>query len=247
MSNPGELRIGHQERNRLIEILQRAAAEGRLTDAEVAERSGRVEVARTYADLDALVTDLPVSPPSQAFLAPAAVPAPAPMAQQVNPAAPIGWQPNDRLILSGGGSSEKRRGYWEIPPFLRVSGDMGSVLLDCMEAVCLRQVVDVEVSGGMGSIKIIVPDGWGIDTDRISKGWGSVKNTAERAAAPGQPLWVLHGSAGWGSITIRYATDRERKRLAKQAALTGRQTPQLPPGQAWSQSSGPMPNADDLR
>ena len=140
MTDLGHLRIGTADRREAAARIDRAAAEGRLTPAEAADRAGRVEAALTYADLDPLVADLPAIAP---------------------PVAPPGWSAASRLAISAGMSREKREGVWEIPPYLRVSGDLGSVRLDCREAVCLSPVVDIEISAGAGGIKIIVPDGWG--------------------------------------------------------------------------------------
>lgn len=68
-----QLRIGHAERESSLERLRDAHAEGRLDTAEFYARLDAVYDAKTYADLDALVADLPTSglvrypsaPPSQ--------------------------------------------------------------------------------------------------------------------------------------------------------------------------------------
>ena len=58
MSSP-ELRIADADRDRTIERLHAAAAEGRLDPEELEERVSRALSARTQSDLDALLTDLP--------------------------------------------------------------------------------------------------------------------------------------------------------------------------------------------
>ena len=50
------------DRDRTMDVLKAAFTEGRLTKGEFDERTGRVLGARTYADLYALVADLPVGP-----------------------------------------------------------------------------------------------------------------------------------------------------------------------------------------
>ena len=224
MSEQSHLRIGTDDRRNAIARLQLAATEGRLTAAEAAGRTARVETALTYADLDVLLRDLPPIAP----LATAA-----------------GWDAGHRLPIAGGMSREKRFGRWEIPPYLKVSGDFGSVRLDCREAVCLAPVVDIEVSGGAGSVKLIVPDGWGVDTDGVTKGWGSVRNKAQRTAEPGQPQLVLHGSAGVGSVRVKPATRRSRRDLRRQ--LQRELTSAPTPASSWTEQHSEMPNADDLR
>ena len=50
------------DRERTIDVLKAAFGEGRLSKEEFDSRSGRVLAARTYADLGALVNDLPAGP-----------------------------------------------------------------------------------------------------------------------------------------------------------------------------------------
>ena len=50
------------DRERTIDVLKAAFSEGRLTKEEFDTRSGRVLAARTYADLAAIVADLPAGP-----------------------------------------------------------------------------------------------------------------------------------------------------------------------------------------
>ena len=50
------------DRERTIDVLKAAFGEGRLTKEEFDSRSARVLAARTYADLAAVVDDLPAGP-----------------------------------------------------------------------------------------------------------------------------------------------------------------------------------------
>jgi hypothetical protein len=227
MSEQGHLRIGTADRTDAVARLRVAAAEGRLTSAEAQERIAGVDAALTYEDLDGLLRDLPQSRP------------PTP------PPAPSGWGPANPLLLSGGMSRESREGAWEIPPYLRVSAEFGSVRLDCREAICLAPVIQIEVGAGAGSVKLIVPDGWGVDTDEVAKSWGSVRNKAQRRAEPGQPQLVLRGSAGVGSVRVRTATRRRRRDLRRQ--LRRELTTGRAPASGWVEEHQEMPNANDLR
>lgn len=228
MTEPGHLRIGNAERAEAIALLQRAGAEGRLSGEEVVERSARAQAAVTYADLDLIFADLPVPPPSHQFGPRPAVPR-------------VGWDPANPLVLSAGISRERRKGRWEIPPYLRVRGDFGSVRLDCREAVCLAPVIDVDIAGGAGNVKIVVPDGWGVDTEQVTKGWGTLRNRADARPQPGQPQLVLHGTAGLGHLVIRPATSTRQRRR------TQRELPPGPSSQRWVAEHPDLPNADDLR
>ena len=50
------------DRDRTLDVLKAAYTEGRLTKEEFDARSARVLAARTYADLAAIVADLPSGP-----------------------------------------------------------------------------------------------------------------------------------------------------------------------------------------
>ena len=55
------LRAGHHDRERVIETLKDAFADGRLARDELDARAGRALTARTYADLAALTADIPAA------------------------------------------------------------------------------------------------------------------------------------------------------------------------------------------
>ena len=74
------LRASDADRERFVETLRQHHVEGRLTADELAERTERAYAARTFADLDALGTDLP----------PLSSPAPPPGPPS---AVPPGWDP----------------------------------------------------------------------------------------------------------------------------------------------------------
>jgi uncharacterized protein DUF1707/uncharacterized protein DUF4190 len=59
-SERGNMRAGDADRDRVVEFLKLAYSEGRLSKDEYDGRLEHALSARTYADLDQLVTDLPV-------------------------------------------------------------------------------------------------------------------------------------------------------------------------------------------
>jgi len=61
MSRNGHLRASDADRDRVAEMLRTAATEGRIATDELDERLGATLSARTYADLEAVVVDLPWS------------------------------------------------------------------------------------------------------------------------------------------------------------------------------------------
>jgi Domain of unknown function (DUF1707)/Domain of unknown function (DUF4190) len=86
----GHVRASAADRERAIDVLKAAFAEGRLTTEEHEARVERAYRSRTYADLAALTVDLPAGPlgtlPSQAVAAPVAY-LPAPEPGRTNPLA----------------------------------------------------------------------------------------------------------------------------------------------------------------
>src|SRR4249919_850212 len=84
-TDPSRLRAADTDRDQTAETLRRAAAEGRITFEELDERIGRAYAAKTFADLEALTSDLPgpgvrapapVTPRYQLAEVPAGTPAP---------------------------------------------------------------------------------------------------------------------------------------------------------------------------
>lgn len=209
MSEPRpQLRVGDRERDLVASVLQDALAEGRITLEELDQRLDAVLRARTFAELDPLVADLPVEPPSSALTRPRA-------GVESRLVVSPGISPHDPLVLDAGWSSVTRSGRWQIPPFLMVNGAIGTVKLDCLEATALAEVIDIEVVGGAGTITIVLPESWGANTDRLISSWGMARHKASTTPAPGAPLLLLHGSTGWGSLTIRNASRFDRRRMEK--------------------------------
>jgi len=58
----GRMRASTADRERAIDVLKAAFAEGRLTAEEYQERVGQVYASRTYAELGMLTSDLPIGP-----------------------------------------------------------------------------------------------------------------------------------------------------------------------------------------
>lgn len=229
MTDPTQLRAGNADRDQVIKALQQAYADGRLGSEELAERIEVTHSARTFGDLDGVVEDLPIARPSTGFFAgepsgrdgagiePVGPPVPEDewTAALNRRQGPVGSSPENPLVLDAGWSSEKRQGAWEIPQFLRLRGGLGSVVLDCTEATTLHQVIHLWVEGDLGSITVIVPEGWAADASAVNKSWGSIYVKVPSEPTMGRPMVVVNGSMGAGSLTIRHPNWFERKRLEK--------------------------------
>ncbi len=62
VASPGELRVSHEDRDRVVELLRVAAGDGRLTAEELDQRLEKALTARTYGELAALTRDPPAAP-----------------------------------------------------------------------------------------------------------------------------------------------------------------------------------------
>ncbi|GAA4904321.1 uncharacterized protein DUF1707 [Actinomycetospora succinea] len=178
----GDIKAGDADREAVAEVLRTALGEGRLELTEVDERLARVYAARTYAELEPLVADLPATLPWQ------------------QPATRSDDKP---LVITAGWSSEKRTGAWRVPSRIVAEAAMSDVKLDFREVTTSLPRVDLEIKGGMGSVVLVLPEGWAVDADELRSAWGTVKNRHHAQAAPGRPTIVVTGSIGMGTFKTR--------------------------------------------
>ena len=202
-----EYRIGDADREQALAELRRATEDGRLTAEELEERSARAREARTATTLEAVLADLRpgtgVSVPTTS------------QARALAALADVGYRPEAPLSLTAVFASAKRAGHWVVPPYLRAQGVMDTVRLDCMQARAGAEVIDLEVQPGLGTIVLVLPEGWAVNADRLEKGWGTVKVKVPGMPAPGCPLFVVHGSLGMGTFKARPANRFELWRLRR--------------------------------
>lgn len=206
------IRVGHAERDAVIEILRTSAGDGRLDTDELTERIEAAMNAKFYSDLDAIVADLPVEPPSNAI-------APRPpdhgVAASMSAASAPGHYPRDPLVVRAGWDNSRLREKWIAVPFIRLEPVGATAELNFLEAVVEHNVIEVEVTSGMGSSVIVVPEGWGVNINRLSTGWGTAKSRVAAVPDPGRPMIVVSGSLGMGSFVARHANYFDKRRLEK--------------------------------
>lgn len=211
-----KIRIGHAEREDVIETLRVAAGDGRLTVEELTERMEKAADAKTYADLDLLVEDLPVPPVQCAGTCPGHG-----RADGLGRGGPVPGRTRMELgrplVLRAGWEDERRRGRWEVPPFIRVESTGATVELSFLEVETAPEIISVDVAGAMGTCLIVVPDGWGVDIDDVRGSWGTRKSHVDQVPQPGLPLVRVSGSLGMSTLTVRYANWFDKRRLEKRS------------------------------
>jgi hypothetical protein len=183
MTDPGEVRASDAEREAVVEQLRVASVEGRLTLAELTDRTEAAYTATTQAELAMLTSDLP-----------AAGPAPA-------PPVPAGEVRKRRWFVGIMGDS-KRRGKWRIDQELGAVAVMGDVLLDLREAEVRTDTVDVTAVSVMGDVKIIVPDGVNVDLDGVAIMGDKKVDVLEAAPGMNVPVVRVRAYAVMGDVKV---------------------------------------------
>jgi len=178
---PRDLRASDADRERVITLLGEAAADGRLTTDEHADRVERAYRARTLGELAGLTVDL-VAPSEQ----------------------PI--RLDGRRPVTGVFGRDGRKGRWVVPDFVPVLAVFGDVELDLREAILSgsRTVVYATLFGG--TIHLIVPDGVAVETTGTAV--LTRKRIDRWARAPGRAQAVIEvRTVGLGG-TIRVTSPR---------------------------------------
>lgn len=149
------------------------------------------------------------------------------LAQQGYTAA--GYREDDPLVISAGWSDQAREGVWVVPPYLDVQAKAASVRLNFLQAQAATALIRVEVSGAMGNVKLILPDGWAVNADRLHVGMGKVRIRVSNQPAPGCPVLVLRGSLSMGNLKARYGTRGQVRRSQRALRRRTASSPALNP------------------
>jgi hypothetical protein len=185
--SPDRLRASHEDRDRVIEMLRVAAGDGRLTAEELDERVEIAFSARTYGELSALTTDLPVS--GQA-IAPA------------GPAAPVPAKDIVRLETRSGNLT--RIGRWIVPRRIEARITSGNIKLDFTEAAIAHDTIEIEAEVRSGNLLIITRPGIAVDADDVVIRSGNVKVKAPWGSQVPVTFQInLSGRVGSGNIVAR--------------------------------------------
>jgi hypothetical protein len=136
---PRDLRASDSDRERVITLLSAAAADGRLTPDEHADRVERAYRARTLGELAGLTVDL-AGPADQ----------------------PI--RLDGKRPVAGIFGRDQRGGRWVVPESLPVLAIFGEVELDLREALLQAGRTVVYATLIAGTIHLIVPEGVLVDT-----------------------------------------------------------------------------------
>jgi hypothetical protein len=157
-------------------MLNEAAADGRLTLGEHADRVERAYAARTLGDLAGLTTDLAL-----------------PSAQPI--------RLDSRRVVAGPLAKEHRDGRWVVPASMPVTAIGGDVILDLRDAVLQSQRTTLYVTAVAGQVRIIVPDSLAVTMTGTAVLGRKIAPRAP-AAAPGQPVVEIRVFALAGTVRV---------------------------------------------
>lgn len=175
--------MSHEDRDRVAEQLRVAAGDGRLTADELDERLETALTARTYGELEVLLTDLPASA--------GAVPAPVQEAKEL-------------VQLKVSHSVIKRDGRWIVPKRLEVENRHGNVILDFSNAIISQPTLELSISVGHGNIVMIVPPEVIVDLDGVASGHGTIHQRVRRDAdTPVKLMITASGNVRHGNLVVR--------------------------------------------
>ncbi|MFI9238305.1 DUF1707 domain-containing protein [Streptomyces sp. NPDC053079] len=207
MSELPEMRASDAERERIAEALREAAAEGRLDMEEFGERLEAAYKARTHAELEPLVRDLPVP-------ARAAAPA-APVVGDGGWEGRIGGRPTSKGAVGVMGGFQ-RRGGWTVPRVFTAFTFWGGGQIDLREARFEDREVVVRCIAVMSGMQVLVPPDLEVEVGGIGI-MGGFDDKATGPGSPGSPRVRITGVAFWGGVGVeRKQTKAERKRLREE-------------------------------
>jgi hypothetical protein len=188
------MRASDADRDRAIEILATASAEGRLSPEEYSERSDAALAARTHGELAGLTDDLPAAPA-------AGVPA-------TGAGGDVAGRPEQITAVLG---NESRKGHWVVPPRLTVRSVLGDCHLEMQDATIGQQVTSVDVTARFGAVTIFVPDG--TDVRLTGRAVLSAKSSdLTGAPRPGAPVLLVHCDLFCSAVNVRRPDWRMRWR-----------------------------------
>jgi len=190
LSGPADrslMRVSDSDREQAAAVLREAAGHGRITMDELDERLELAYAAKTYADLAAVIRDLP---------APAPTPGPGPAM-----AGRIGGTPRSTFsiaIMSGA----QRMGRWVVPRTYVGVAVMGGIELDLRDAQFSEPEVTIHAYTLMGGIDITVPEDIDVDVSGIAF-MGGFDHNASGPGVPGAPRVRVIGFALMGGVDVK--------------------------------------------
>ena len=193
-----ELRVSDRDRDQVVEILQVAAGDGRLTAVELDERLDAALSARTTGDLARLTADLPSDgmPP----------------------------QAKDLVRIDQRFGDVTRSGRWLVPRRMEIRLMFCDAKLDFTDALITHNTLHIDVDLRIGgNLLLVTRPGIVVDTDDLTRSSGDIK--IRPASGPDTPVVLrvqLAGQSRGGDIIARPPRRKVSERLRREPKATGR-------------------------
>jgi hypothetical protein len=195
-----DLRVSDDERHHVVSLLEKATGRGLIDLDEFTTRVDTALAARTRAELNAVLVDLPGLVHPEGRVHPTA---PAHRAS-ARPATAGGTGP----VLTAELGSVTRKGSWEVPAQLRINVALGSAELDFTETEIPHSLVEIDLGVTAGSVELRLPENARLHRDEVHAVLGSIEEKRRGGDGSG-PLFVVRGQVRAGSLEIK----GPRKRL----------------------------------
>ncbi|ACZ87510.1 DUF1707 SHOCT-like domain-containing protein [Streptosporangium roseum] len=185
------LRASDAERDRIIELLHAAVADGRLDPVEFDERLDAALAARTIDELTPLITDLIAGALTLPLAGPPAEPA------------------AELLTIKERHGSVRRDGRWTLPHRLALRTAWCDVMLDLTSAVrsAPELVIELRVSGG--NVELVLAPGMVVNANELSVRHSSLTISRDAGDNTPETLHVrLVGRMRHGRLDARWQAPR---------------------------------------
>ena len=190
--SPRDLRVSDAEREHAITLLEKATGRGLIDISEFTDRTAKVIAAKTRADLNRLLIDLPGLQLS---------------GRPFEPAPPANWHerpPHGEVLELRGYGSRQFTGNWVVPAHIVVTGAGAGTTLDFTQATLTSQTVTIEFRSNLGGGAIFrVPLGTVIRYDGLDMRGCALHNKLPSSNVRAPLVLNLVGTKRYGSITIR--------------------------------------------
>lgn len=195
------MRASDADREQVADVLRQAASDGRLSLTELEDRIEALYAAKTYADFEPVIRDLPGDlplPPSATLARRAsAAPAPPPSSGRIGG---VASSREAKVVFSG----IQKRGDWVVPQHYRIKAIFGGADLDLREASLEAVEVEINIKAVFGGVNIIVPPDIRVQVDGDGV-FGAFNDDTSRGAqpGPGAPLVRITGKAVFGGVNVQ--------------------------------------------
>jgi uncharacterized protein DUF1707/cell wall-active antibiotic response 4TMS protein YvqF len=190
-NDPSLMRASDADRERVAQVLHKAAADGRLDLHELDERLGATYSAKTYGELVPITADL-------------GVPSPAVRASASTSAAldRVGGVPGPTVSFAFWSGCD-RKGDWVVPSYHNAVAIMGGVSLDLTQARFAEAETTINVFAFWGGVEIIVPEEVTVVVSGVGFMGAFDNRTTVTPTVPGGPVVRITGLALMGGVDVK--------------------------------------------